>query len=290
VPYFQQAIDKDPRYALAWSGLARAYLGSALYGGSRRDNYPRAKAAAIRALEIDPTLAEAHTTLARINTEYEWDWAGAEREYKKAIGLDPNSAWDHQNYATHLAAVGRRQEAIAEALRARELEPLAPVFAVNVGWFHYLDHQYGPAEVECRKVIEMEPNYAWGHNCLGAVYLQTGRNQQAIAELQQALDLSQHGIQELVYLGHAFGVSGARAKAQQTLDEFRDISRRRFVPPELVALVYVGLGDKDSAFQWFEKGYAERSMHSWVYPDPRLDPLRSDPRFKDLMRRMGLAQ
>jgi serine/threonine protein kinase/Tfp pilus assembly protein PilF len=290
VPYFQQAIEKDPRYALAWAGLAEAYMGSALYGGSRKDNYPRAKAAAIKALEIDPTLASAHTILARINTEYEWDWAGAEREYKEAIGLDPNSASAHQNYAVHLGAVGRRREAIAEALRARELEPLAPVWGVNVGWFYYLDHQYGPAEVECRKAIEMEPNYGWGHNCLGSVYLQTGRNQEAIAELQQGLDLSQHGMEELMYLGHAFGVSGARARAQKTLDEMKELSRRRFVPPEYAAVVYEGLGDRDSAFQWFEKGYAERSMHSWVYPDPRLDPLRSDPRFKDLMRLMGLSQ
>jgi non-specific serine/threonine protein kinase len=289
-PYFQRAIEKDPRYALAWAGLAMAYTGSGLYGGSRNDNYPRAKAAAIKALEIDPTLAEAHSILARINTEYEWDWASAEREYKQAIGLDPNSAPSHQSYAVHLAAVGRRQEAIAEARRAHELEPLSPVWAVNVGWFYYLDHQYQPAEEECRKAIELEPNYAWGHNCLGSVYLQTGHNQEAIAELQQGVSLSHRGMMELMYLGHAFGVSGVRASTQKVLDEMKDLSRRRFVPPEYLAVIYEGLGDKDNAFQWFEKAYGERSMHSWVYPDPRQDPFRSDPRFKDLMRRMGLSQ
>ena len=290
VPYFQQAIEKDPRYALAWAGLAEAYAGSALYGGSRKDNYARGKDAAIKALEIDPNLAEAHSVLARINTEYEWDWADAEREYKQAIGFEPNNAGTHQGYAVYLAAVGRRQEAIAEARRAQELEPLPPVLAVNVGWFYYLDHQYGLAETKCRKVIELEPNYGWGHNCLGSVYLQTGRPQEAIAELQQGVSLSHRGMMELMYLGHAFGVSGARASAQKVLDEMKDLSRRRFVPPEYIAVVYEGLGDKDSAFQWFEKAYNERSMHSWVYPDPRQDPFRSDPRFQDLMRRMGLSQ
>jgi hypothetical protein len=120
--------------------------------------------------------------------------------------------------------------------------------------------------------------------------LQTGRNQEAIAELQQGLVLSRHGVTELMYLGHAFGVSGERASAQKVLDEMKDLSRRRFVPREYVAVVYEGLGDKDSAFQWFEKAFSERSMHSWVYPDPRQDPFRTDPRFKDLMQRMGLSQ
>jgi Flp pilus assembly protein TadD len=271
--------------------LAENYTLLAAYGVlPRKDTYPRAKAAAVKALEIDPTLASPHTILARLKTEYEWDWAGAEREYKQAIGLDPNNGSAHQHYAVHLAAVGRPREAIAEARRARELEPLSPLLNANVGWFYYIDHQYGQAELECRKLIEMEANYAWGHNCLGSVYLQTGRNGEAIAELQQGVALSKRGVMELMYLGHAFGVSGARAKAQKVLDELNDLSRRRYVPPEYLAVVYVGLGDKDAAFQWLEKGYAERSMHSWVYPDPRLDPIRADPRFKNLMRRMGLPQ
>jgi adenylate cyclase len=185
---------------------------------------------------------------------------------------------------------GATREAIAEARRSRELDPLSPLFGANVGWFYYLDHQYGQAEVECRKAIEMEPNYAWGHNCLGSVYLQTGRNQEALAELQQGFALSQHGVMELMYVGHGFGVSGARDRAQKVLDEMKELSRRRYVPPEYIAVVYESLGDRDTAFQWFEKAIGERSMHSWVYPDPRQDPFRSDPRFKDLMRRMGLSQ
>jgi tetratricopeptide (TPR) repeat protein len=289
VQYFQQAIEKDPRYALAWSGLAENYSALANYGVlSRMDTYPRAKAAAIKALEIDDTLASPHVTLARIKTEYEWDWAGAEREYKRAIELDPNNARAHINIAVHLAAVGRTREAIAEGRRARELEPLNPLVAANVGWVYYLDHQYGPAEVECSKVIELEPTYAWTHNCLGSVYVQTGRLQEAVAELQQGATLSKRGVMELMYLGHSLGISGDRAGAQKVLDEMKDLSRRRYVPPEYIAVVYGGLGDKDRAFQWWEKAFAERSMHSWVYPDPRQDGIRSDPRFKDSMRRMGL--
>ena len=288
VSYLQQAVEKDPGYALAWAELAQNYAMLAAYGvWPRKGTYPRARAAVAKALELLPG---AHATLARIKTEYEWDWAGAEREYRQAIRLDPNFASAHQQYAVHLAAVGRPREAITEAKRARELEPLAPVFDVNVGWFYYIDHQYAQAETECRKTIEMEPNFAWGHNCLGSVYLQTGRNQDAVAELRKGLVLAQNGVMELMYVGHALGVSGQRAEAQKLLDEMKDLSRRRYVPPEYVAVVYEGLGDSDSAFRWFEKAITERSMHSWVYPDPRQDPVRSDSRFKDLMRRMGLAQ
>ena len=287
--YYEQAIEKDPCYALAWAGLASSYNMLAAYGASpRAETYPRAKVAATRALELDSKLAEAWTTLARIKTEYEWDWAGAEEMYKRAIELNPNYGTAHQAFAVHLAAVGRPLEAVAAAQRAREVEPLSTSINANVGWFYYLSRQYDRAAEECRKLTEMEPNYSYGHDFLGSVYLQIGRQQEAIAEIRQAVLLSKRSVMELMYLGHALGVSGFRAQAQKVLEELKNLARRRYVPPEYIAVVYEGLGDADATFQWFEKAYQERSMHSWVYPDPRHDPIRSDSRFKELMGRMGL--
>jgi eukaryotic-like serine/threonine-protein kinase len=289
--YFQQAIDKDPGYALAWAGLADSYNMLAAYGVSPRpETYPLAKAAAEKALRLDSNLAEALATLAREKTEYEWDWDGAERMYKRAIELNPNYGTAHQGYAVHLAAIGRPLEAVAEARRARELEPLSPAMNANVAWFYYLARQYGQAEEESRKAIELDSGYSYSHWILGSVYLQTGRQREALAEFRQALAISKDSVMELMYLGHGLAVSGARAEAQRVLDQMKDMSHRRYVPPEYLAVVYVGLGDRDRAFQWFEKAYAERSMHSWVYPDPRLDPIRADLRFKSLKRRMGLPQ
>ena len=289
--YFQHAVEKDPGYALGWAGLAESYNQLGAYGVSpRAEAYPRAKAAAEKALELDPVLAEPMVTLARLRREYEWDWDGAERLYKRAIDLNPNYGAAHQSYAVHLATAGRPMDALAAAQRARALEPLNHVFNTNVAWFFYLTHQYDQAERTCNDSIEMDPNIPWSHICLGSVYLQTGRLQQAIAQLRQAVVLSKRSAQELMYLGHALGVSGDRAEAQRVLDEMKDLSAGKYVPPEYIAVVYEGLGDRDRTFQWFEKAYRERTMFSWVYPDLRLDPIRSDPRFKDLMRRMGLPR
>ena len=169
-----------------------------------------------------------------------------------------------------------------------KIEPLSTSISANVGWFYYLSRQYDRAEEECRKLTEMEPNYSYGHDFLGSVYLQIGKQQEAIAEIRQAVVLSKRSVMELMYLGHALGISGFRVRAQKVLEELKNLSRRRYVPPEYIAVVYEGLGDTDATFQWFEKAYQERSMHSWVYPDPRHDPIRSDSRFKELMGRMGL--
>jgi TolB-like protein/DNA-binding winged helix-turn-helix (wHTH) protein/Tfp pilus assembly protein PilF len=289
--YFQQAIEQDPGYAPAWAGLAECDGRLAQFGlVPRAEAYTRAMAAAEKALQLDDRLSEAVTRLARVKTEFEWDWAGAERLYQRAIELDPNSGTAHQGYAVHLAAVGRPLAALAEAQRAHEVEPLSVNWDANVAWFRYVAHQYEQAERESISVVELDPNFYWGHINLGSVYLQTGRPQQAVAELRQAAALSNREPMSLMYLGHALGVSGDRAGAQKVLDEMKDHSSKEYFPPELIAVVYEGMGDKDRAFQWYDKAVAERSMHSWVYPDPRNDPIRSDPRFKRLMERMGLRQ
>lgn len=289
--YFQEAVDKDPGYAPALAMLGSSYAIRAAYGViPRPEAYARARTIAERALKLDDTLVEPLLTLARIKTEYEWDWAGAKQLYKRAIELNPNDGGAHQNYAVLLAAVGRPLEALAEAQRAHQAEPLNHVFNTNVAWFHYVAHQYDQAERWCNDSVEMGPSISWSHVCLGSVYLQTGRQRQAITELRRAADLSNRSVMELMYLGHALGVSGDRAGAQKILDELHKLSVRKYVPPEYIAVVYEGLGDTDRAFEWLEKGYAQRSMQSWVYPDPRQDPFRSDPRFKSIMRRMGLQQ
>ena len=287
---FKQAIEKDPVYALAWAGLADNYNSLASWGVlSRQEAAPRARAAAEKALELDHSLVEPLVALASVKMNYEWDWAGAERLCKRAIELSPNYGSAHHLYATYLAEIGRPREAVAEARRAHEVEPLSPVFSANVIWKFYLAHQYVQAESEFRKLSGWWPKDTGGY-VLASVYLQTGRQREAIAELQKSAAESHRAVLELMYLGHALGVTGARAEGQKVLEEMQGLSQRRYVPPEYIAIVYEGLGERDRALQWFEKACAERSMNGWILPDPRLDPIRTEPRFKNLMRRMGLPQ
>jgi TolB-like protein/DNA-binding winged helix-turn-helix (wHTH) protein len=288
--YFQQAIGKDPGYALAWAGLADTYNHLANWGVlSRQDSAPRARAAAEKALELDNSLVGPMVALASVKTLYEWDWAGAERLYKRAIELSPNYGTAHLQYAVYLAEVGRPREAVAEVRRAREVEPLSFHLAVNVVWFNYLAHQYDQAELEFQRITAWDPK-ATGSYVMASVYLQTGRQREALALLQKAAADSHRGLIELMYLGHGLGVSGARAEGQKVLGEMLGLSQRRYVPPDYIAVVYEGLGERDRALQWFEKACAERSINGWILPDPQLDQIRTEPRFKNLMRRMGLPQ
>ena len=288
--YFEQAVDQDPGFAPAWIELAEVYelLGS--FGViPRAEASAHVKAAAEKALAIDSSSGEPLALLGSVKTLSEWDWEGAEGLYKRAIELDPLNAYIPQPYFLHLAAVGRPMEAIAQARRSAELDPLYIAWNINVGWSEYFAHQYYQAERECRKLLDTMPNYSWVRVCLASVYLQTGRGGQAIPELRKALDSSGHGLMELMYLGHDLAVTGNPAEARQILGDMKQLSAKRYVPPESVAMVYQGLGDTDEAFRWLERAYRERTMHPWISSDPRLDPIRSDPRFKDLMRRMGLA-
>ena len=286
--YFQQAIDEDPGYALAWAGLADAYSWLAGWGVvPRQEAAPRARAAAQKALELDSSLVGPLITLAETKMNYEWDWAGTERLCKRAIEMSPNSGYAHHVYATYLAEVGRAQEAVNEAKKAYDVEPLSDVFGDNVVWKLYLARRYGEAESEWHK------QSGWGIQgdyILASVYLQTGRQREALVELEKGVTLPWAGAVELMYLGHALGVTGARAEGQKVLQQMLDLRDRRYVPPEYIAIVYEGLGERDRAIQWFEKAYAERSINGWILPDPRLDNIRTDPRFKDILRRMGLPQ
>jgi len=287
IDFFNQAIEKDPSYALAYAGLADAYTSLDWYGVlSTKEANPRAKAAAIKALEIDETLAEAHASLAAVR-QYEWDWAGAEREYQRAIGLNPNYAVAHQWYGVYLAYMGRMDEGIAEMTRAQELDPLSLAINAQLGFLFYLARRYDQAIEQCQRTLEMEPGYEEARIYLAWIYVQKGMYEEAIAQYQK---LKGDIPDVLAMLGAAYAVSGQRGKARDVLAELKEISQRRYVPPVFVAAIYTGLGDKDQAFAWLEKAYEDRD-ESFVGLKvlPLFDPLRSDQRFADLLRRMGLV-
>jgi serine/threonine-protein kinase len=287
--YFQQAIEKDPNYARAWAGLADAHNLLGTYGvRAPGGTYPRAKTAATRALQLDPNLAEAHASLGWVKSQYEWDWSGTEQEYRRAFQLNPEYATAHHWYAWYLATMGRHDEAVASIERARNLDPASPVIHSRVGLFLYFARRYERALEECRKSIDMDPTFAWGHSGLGSVYLQIGRLADGVTEIEKALALAQRGVVEMGYLGHAYAVAGRKSEARKLLAELKDMSAKHYVPPIHLAVIHTGLGENDAAFEWLEKAYGERSLQSWYLPDPRWDPLRRDPRFQDLLRRMGL--
>ena len=288
--YLEEAIDKDPGYALAWAGLADTYNDLASWGILPvREVAPRARAAAEKALELDNTLAGPLVALAEVKFHYEWDWDGAERLCRQAIESNPNYGEAHHVYATLLATVGRTREAVAEARKAQQVEPLSPVYGWNVVWKLYVDRQYQEAEAESRKLIAWDPKFA-GSYVTASLYLTTGRRAEAVAELRRDVVESHRGRIELMYLGHALGVTGARTEGRAVLEELLSLDRRSYVPPEWIAIVYEGLGERDQALQWFERAVEERSMNGWFLPDPQLDPIRSDTRFQKLMRRMGLPR
>ncbi|MGH2619502.1 MAG: tetratricopeptide repeat protein, partial [Anaerolineales bacterium] len=289
VEYFQQAIDKDPGYALAYAGLADCY---ALYPNyqveSPRDSGPKAKAAATRALEIDNTLAEAHASLAWTLMQYEWDWAGAEREFQRSIELDPNYPTAHHWYGICLAATGRTGQAIASMKRAQQLDPLSMIINAGVGLELYFARRYDEAIEQIRKALEMDPNFAEGHRYLGMAYEQEAMYREAIAEFQKAFELSGGSPSMLGFLGHAYALSVNRGKALRAIADLDELSKRRYVSPSNTAVIYTGLGDKERALEWLEKALDDRSYDVIrLKVDPRLDGLRADRRFANLLRRMG---
>ena len=289
--YFQQAIDKDPGYALAYAGLADCYAVYCIYEvESPRISGPKAKAVATKALEIDNTLAEPHASLALARMIYDWDWTGAEREFQRSIELDSNYATAHAWYATALAATGRTEQAVALRRRAQQLDPLSLIISTGVGWELHFARRYDEAIEQIQKALEMDPNFGRGRYLLGLPYEQKAMYREAIAEFQRAVELSGGSPEMLGALGHAYAVSNNREKARQALADLRELSNRRYVAPFDTALIYTGLGDQERAFEWLEKAFEDRSYEmSLLKVDPRFDPLRTDPQFARLLRRMGLA-
>jgi serine/threonine-protein kinase len=288
IEYFEQARERDPGYALAYAGLADCYALLGDYGFlPPRDAYPKAKAAAEKALELDDTLAEAHTSLAFAKVQYDWDWPGAEREFQKALALNPNYATAHQWYSEYLSAMGRHDEALREIRRAQELDPLSLIIHAVVGRALYFARRYDEAAEQCRQTVELDPNFGVAHLFLGRIYLAAGKYDEAVKELQEARRLA-GGTAVMAEVVHALAVAGRRTEAEQLRAELEKM-KDGYVTAGRLALISVALGDKDQAFMWLDKAYDERSdTLLFLKVEPRFDSLRSDPRFAALLRRIGL--
>jgi len=296
IEYFQQAIDKDPGYALAYAGLADSY--SALGGGWQylppSDSFPKAQAAAMKALQLDDTLAEAHVALAYA-AFFDWDWPSAEREFKRAIELNPNSALSHNRYAVYLETRGRFNESMAEAQRAQELDPLSPEIVSGLGLVYLSTRRYDESIAQFQKALDLYPNAAVIRASLAWAYAMKRMYPQALAEFDKIADQDKAVAAENQFvasgLGWVYAVSGRRADALKIAREFRDLSSHAYVDFYLFAGIYAGLADKDEAFRLLEKGYEEHSASMlYLAVDSFWYGIRSDPRYADLLRRMGLPK
>lgn len=254
---------------------------------------PLAKAASMKALQLDDTLVEAHTSLARVLFVYDWDWPAAEKEFKRAIELNPRYAPAHQWYGGYLSATGRFREADAEKKRALELEPLSLVINFEAGLAFYFSRSYDQAIDQFQKTLELDANFPPPHTFLAASYEQKGMFEEAITAFQRAIAVAQGPAKALAMagLGHVYAVSGRKTEARTILAELQRLSEHSHVPATDTALIYAGLGDKDKTFAWLDLAYEEHAFTlSNLKVDPRFDPLHSDPRFNELLRRIGLTQ
>ncbi len=289
IRYFSQAIAADPAYAQAYAGLADSYIIEGILGFEPSNRvYPEAKTAALKALALDNSLAEAHASLADVLKGYEWNWDAAGREYRRAIDLDPNYSVVHQWNANYLSILGRHADAIAEAQRARDLDPVSPTINAFVSLTYLRARRYEEAVSEGSKALDFGPRLPLGHWFLGQAYLARADNPRAIDQLRQAVTLSGGSAAYNAALGYAYAVAGDRTEALTVLREMMDQSRHRYVSPFDIAIVYTGLGDGPSAFEWLEKAYRERTMRLTELAMPIFDPLRPDARFHALAGHMGL--
>jgi TolB-like protein/Flp pilus assembly protein TadD len=290
IGFFKQAIDLDPTYALAYFGLADAYR--ALAPTSEvppKDILPQAKAAATKALEIDESLAEPHATLAFIHTWFDWDWAGAEREAKRAIELNPNFGLAHIAYAQLLSYRGLHQEAISEAARARDLDPLSSIINTLNGSILLYARRDDEASMTLQKTLELDPNFWIAHYFFGKTYLAKKKYSDAIAEFSKARELSGGNSLAIGMIGYGWALAGDLAKARAVLTELKSLSGQRYIPPSNVAVLCFALGEKDEAFIWLEKAYQDHDVRlSRMKVDPEWDSMRSDPRFVAILKRIGL--
>ena len=291
--YFQQALAKDPNDAMAYAGLADSYssLVFPLGAVAPREVMPKAKEAALRALAIDNALGEAHASLAYITFFYDWDWAAAEREFKRALELNPNNADTHHWYSHFLMGQGRVEESLTQSKRALELSPFDMLFNVHLGWHNLYARQYDQALEQIEKAIEMDENFAQAYPWRGLILEQQGKYAEAIAAFQKAINLFPGGSSVAkAELAHAYAVSGDREAAQKIIAELQELAKTKYVSSFQIAAIYAGLGEKDEVFAWLEKAFAERSDGLVnLNAEQRFDNLRSDPRFTDLARRVGLV-
>jgi len=288
--YFNQAIEEDPNYAQAYSGLADTYalLGDWQYAVmTPKEAFPQAKTAAIKALELDSTLGEAHNSLAFVLDGFDWDFDSAGKEFQRAIELSPGYATAHHWYAWHLSLLGRYDQAIAEMRKAQNLDPLSLIINADLAEVLVLAHSYDESIQQSRKTIEMDPNFALAHNQLAQAYLQKHMYDEAVAELQEAVKLSGDSPTCIANLARAYIASGKGSEAVQLLGDLKKRSNPSHSNASEIAMIYASLGDTDQAMNWLEKGFEER-FNPGVLLRPGFDPLRLDPRFQKLLRRVGL--
>ncbi len=289
VEHFQKAIEEDPAYALAYAGLADCHTLMAFYSYQHpREAFPKGKTAALKALEIDEKLAEAHTSLFLANLFYDWDLPGAEREAKRALELNPGYATARQWYSFFLVMTGKQEEGLAEMRRALELDPLSLPFNVALATLLYFARRYNEAVEQFRKTLEMEPNFLWAHVFLGLTCAGLGLFKEAFAEFEKGRVHKGNPL-PIAGLGYAHALAGNRSDTMKVLAELDEFSKRAYVPSYRVAAIHLALGEREQAFAWLEKAFEERTH--WLVclkVDPMFDPLRSEPRFQEMLRRVGL--
>jgi TolB-like protein/DNA-binding winged helix-turn-helix (wHTH) protein/Tfp pilus assembly protein PilF len=291
INYFQVAIEKDPNYALAYAGLADCYsiIGSAIVGTvPAAEVAPKARAAALKSLELDNTLAEAQTSLATVRFNYDWDWKAAASGFKRAVELNPSYATAYQRNSLYLMSMGRISESITEMNRAHSLDPLSVSMNFSLGWRLYMAREFDQAIEQLRNTVDMDPNFILPHLVLGQAYEQKKAYDQAVAELRRAADISQNSPPVLAALARTCAVSGRTPEAKKLLALLMEQSKKQYVSPFYVAIVYAGLGENEQALDWLEKAYKDRS-NAIVFAkvDPQLDTLRSSPRFQSLLHRLA---
>jgi eukaryotic-like serine/threonine-protein kinase len=290
VHYYEQAIVADPNYALAYAGLAAAYVAFSDTTLPPKDAIPKAKEAVKKALALDDSLPEAHRALGDILFSYDWDWPAAEREFKRAIDLNPNYAEGYHSFAWPLAMSGRTAEALTELKRAQQLDPLSLFIATDMNVPFYVARQYDLSIEQSRKVIDMEPNFYLAHFTLAMALARKHDNKTAVSEFLKAKSLSDVPWND-AGLGYVYASSGREQEALNLIAEMKARAKQRYVSSYAIATVYAGLGDRDKAFEWLERAYNERSSGlTWLKAEPMLDSIRSDHRYSDLVRRMGLPQ
>jgi TolB-like protein/DNA-binding winged helix-turn-helix (wHTH) protein/Tfp pilus assembly protein PilF len=291
INYFELATKDEPQYALAYAGLADCYsiIGAAIVGTvPAKEVAPKAEAAAIRAIELGPNLAESQTAMATVRLNYDWDWAGAERGFRRAIELNPAYATAHQRYSLYLIAMDRKDESVAEMQRALSLEPLSDSMNFSLGWRLYMARRYDPAIQQLRTAIAMNPSRALAHMVLGQAYEQKGAYPQAAAELTQAVELTHRSAPMIAALAHLYAISGRQDRARELLKELIYPTHREYVSPFYIALVYAGLNDHAESLLWLDKAVGDRSNPCiFLRVDPEFDNLRKDPAFITMLKRFA---
>jgi serine/threonine protein kinase/Tfp pilus assembly protein PilF len=290
IGYFQQAVEKDPSYALAYVGIAESYV---LLGWNSflppKDAFPQGKAAAITALQLDPDLGEAHTPLAAALWLHDWQWPEAQKEFKRSLELNPTYPIANHWHAEYMTTMGRHAEAIAQMKNSQELDPLSLIINVAIGWAYYLERRYNEALEQLLRTVELDPNFPVTNWVLGLLYRTMGRCELAITEGEKGVNLSGGSPLMRAALAHSYGKAGKTKEALQILDDLTKLAKQKYVAPHFFAGIHIGLGENDRAVGYLEKSYEEHSPWLiYLHIDPSMDDLRDDPRFQNLLRRVGL--